>query len=113
MVEVICLNDKNRPKEIPLEDFVVEGDKYRVTHVSIQVNQPEVGGGFVIGCDLYEKPLSLDKHYPYECFRFNRFGATQENIEALIELIKDCCNLPKETNFEKILEEAGLETIER
>lgn len=111
MVKVICIDDKNRPKEIPESDWVKEGDEYRVTHVSIQVNQKE-DGGFVLGCDLYEKPLSKEKHYPYECFRFKRFGCTEENFQELIELIINCCSTSKDA-AKQLLEESELQLIEQ
>ena len=109
MVKIICINDKNRPKEIPASDWVKEGDFYHITHVSIQVNQIE-NGVPVLGCDLYEKPLSLEKHNPYECWRLSRFGADNENLIALIKLIEDCYNLPKD-DITKIIEESQLTII--
>lgn len=109
MIEVVCINDKNRPKEIPASDWVKEGEKYHITHVSIQVNQIE-NGQPVLGCDLYEKPLSLEKHKPYECWRFARFGVDQENLQALIELIQDCYNLPKD-EINTLIEESELQQI--
>jgi hypothetical protein len=110
MVKIICVNDKNRPKEIPQSDWIKEGETYHITHVSIQVNQIE-NGKPVLGCDLYEKPLSIEKHYPYECFKLWRFATDEENTKALIELIQDCYNLPKD-NVLKLIEESELSKIE-
>jgi hypothetical protein len=109
MVEVICINDKKRPKEIPANDWVVEKEKYHITHISIHVNQKE-NGGYVLGADLYEKPLSLEKHNPYECFRLARFSANQENLKLLIELIQDCYNLPK-IKIEELIKESDLQIV--
>ena len=94
MVEVSCINDKNRPKEIPESDWVKLGEKYHITHVSIQVNQLE-GGQPILGCDLYEKPLSLEKHNPFECWKLSRFSVDEKNLMVLIELMHDCYNLPR------------------
>jgi len=110
MIEVICINDKNRPKEIPESDWIKEGDNYHITHVSIQVNHLE-NGKPVLGCDLYEKPLSIEKHKPYECWRFSRFGVTEENLKALIQLIEDCYNLPKD-DINTLIEDSQLQHIE-
>ena len=107
MIEVICVDDKNRPKEIPAIDWVKEGEQYHVTHISLQVNQME-NGQVVSGCDLYEKPLSIEKHSPYECFRLSRFACTKENVEALIQMMIDCYNLPK-IEVEKLIEESELQ----
>ena len=109
MVKVTCINDKNRPKEIPASDWVTEGEKYPVTHVSIQVNQIE-GNMMVAGCDIYEKPLSLEKHNPYECFRLSRFACSKEDFELLIQLIIDCHNLDKDVAT-KLLKETELQEL--
>jgi hypothetical protein len=109
MVKVTCINDKNRPKEIPEFDWVKEGETYHVTHISLQVNQVE-GGMIVAGCDIYEKPLSLDRHTPYECFRLSRFGCSKEDLELMIQLIIDCHNLDKDIAT-KILKETELQEL--
>jgi hypothetical protein len=109
MVEVTCINDKNRPKEIPANDWVVVGEKYHITHISIQVNQKE-NGGYVLGADLYEKPLSIEKHKPYECFRLVRFAINNENLQLLIELMEDCYNLPK-IKIDELIKESELQIL--
>jgi len=109
MIPIICINDKNRPNEIPAKDWVKEGETYHVTHVSIQVNQME-NGNVVTGCDIYEKPLSFEKHAPYECFRLDRFGCTKENMEALMQLMIDCYHLPKDY-ITQLLEESELQQV--
>lgn len=109
MVEVICINEKNRPNQIPESDWVKEGEKYHITHISIQINHIE-NGQPVLGCDLYEKPLSLEKHNPFECWRLSRFGADEKNLMALIELIHNCYNLPKQ-EISNLIKESELVLI--
>jgi len=94
MIPCICIDDNNRPKEIPESDWVKKGDTYHITFISLQVNQIK-NGILVNGCDIYEKPLSIEKHNPYESFRLSRFAVTSENLEKLIELIEQCYQLPK------------------
>lgn len=110
MIPCICIDDSNRPKEIPEYDWVKKDETYHITFVTLQVNQIE-NGIPVNGCDIYEKPLSLEKHNPYESFRLSRFAVRNEDLIRLIELIEQCYQLPKEVNIEEILKEAGLQEI--
>jgi hypothetical protein len=107
MIPCICIEDNNRPKEIPESDWVKKGEPYHITFISLQVNQIE-NGIPVNGCDIYEKPLSIEKHNPYESFRLSRFSVTIQNLEKLIEMIEQCYQLPKEVNIEEVLKGAGL-----
>lgn len=110
MVKVTCINDQNKPAEIPTEDWVIAGEDYHVTHVSLQVNQLE-NGGIVLGCDLYEKPLSIEKHNPYECFRLHRFAIEEDRLHELIDLIKDCIELPNDKNIRDLIKESKLQLV--
>jgi hypothetical protein len=109
MVEVVCISDKNRPNQIPESDWVKQGDIYHITHVSIQVNHLEHGIP-IMGCDIYEKPLCLEKHNPYECWRLSRFGVDEKNLLALIELIENCYGLPKD-EINDIIEQSQLQYL--
>ena len=110
MIPCICIDDSNRPKEIPESDWVKKGENYNITFVSIHINQIEEGIP-VQGCDIYEKPLSLEKHNPYESFRLSRFGVTIQNLLKLIELMNQCYELPKDLNVEELLKKAGLQEV--
>lgn len=85
-VECICINDSNRPKEIPQSKWVKEGEKYTVIYTVTVLPQKQ------LGFHLAEIELT-DNELPYEYFLASRFGFTQENLQKLIELIKDCSEI--------------------
>ena len=82
---VICINDKNRPPEIPSSKWLSKGNEYTVIEVGKTLdNQP----GFKL------KEIQLDKsNFPYDCFSIHRFGIPQENLseadEAVQELLEE------------------------
>lgn len=83
MIECICLDDKKRPKEIPPEKWIKEGETYHVIYTVWSITSK------TLGVHLHE--ISLDECcLPYEYFDVKRFGFTQENLLLLQELIKDC-----------------------
>ena len=88
MVECICINDKNRPKEIPVDKWVKEGEKYNVIFTTIVLPQKQ------LAFHLAEIELT-EKEAPYEYFLASRFGISLEDIQKLLDLIKDC----SETDF--------------
>lgn len=68
--KAMCINDKNRPAEIPVEKWVVEEDWYTV----VKVVQMSNG---VLGFVLEEITLTED-NYPYKSFGAHRFGIPME-----------------------------------
>ena len=100
MVECICIDDSNRPKEIPINKWVKKGEKYNIIYTVRVLPQNEIG---VI---LSEIELT-DKELPYEYFLLRRFSFTEENLQKLIELIKDC----NDTDFsmDELLKQTQLE----
>ena len=88
MVEVICINDKQRPKEIPIEKWVKEGEKYNVIYTVIVLPQKQ------LAFHLSEIELT-EKEHPYEYFLSRRFAVSQDNLQKLLKLINDC----SETDF--------------
>jgi len=85
-VECICINDSNRPKEIPINKWVKKGNTYTVIFTVTVLPQKE------LGVQLAEIELT-DRELPYEYFLANRFAFTEENLKKLIELIKDCSDI--------------------
>ena len=85
-VECICINDSNRPKEIPQSKWIKEGEKYTVIYTVTVLPQKQ------LGFHLAEIELT-DNELPYEYFLASRFGFTQDNLQKLIELIKDCSEI--------------------
>ena len=100
MVECVCIDDKNRPKEIPLHKWVKEGNTYNIIYTVTVLPQKE------LGVVLSEIELT-DNELPYEYFLARRFAFTEENLKKLIELIKDC----NDTDFsmDELLKQTQLE----
>jgi hypothetical protein len=83
MIPCTCINAKNKPNDIPKSKWVKEGEQYHITYTVVCLPQN------VLAFSLYEKPLD-ETCYPYEYFISTRFGVKPEDIEALMELVKDC-----------------------
>jgi hypothetical protein len=66
-MKVVCINDKNKPKQIPFNKWIKEGEQYTVifaTPLNIQKNK--------LGYQL--KEIDLDKScFPYHYFDSSRF----------------------------------------
>lgn len=65
--KVICINDSNKPNEIPNSQWVKKGSIYTVTKVSRMLIQ-----GGIIGFELAE--INLDGCAPYKYYSAERFG---------------------------------------
>lgn len=106
-IECVCIDDKNKPKEIPGNKWVKKDDTYHVTHVFIMRNQNNIQG-----CELAEFDISM--HEPYNCYRLSRFAFTTENLLKLIEMIKDCdeLNSLEDVDIQKMVEDIKIkETV--
>lgn len=71
-MRVVCINDSNRPKQIPPEKWIVKGEIYTVistTLMNIQRNK--------LGVKLAEIELG-QSCFPYEYFDADRFAITTE-----------------------------------
>jgi len=66
-MKVLCINDKNRPNEVPESHWVKEGSVYTV----VRTCKLNIQGG-KIGYELEE--ISLDAYSPYEYFDSARFN---------------------------------------
>lgn len=83
MIECVCIDDKNKPNEIPIEKWVKEGEKYHITYIYMMTNQNNIKG-----CDLSE--IDLTGYDPYNCFKLSRFAIQLEDLQAFIELLEMC-----------------------
>ncbi len=87
MVDCICIDDSNRPKEIPESKWPIKGEKYRIHGLTIHIKQ-----SFVQGCTLMEFTLD-ETNRPYAAYRINRFAIHINDLKKLIQLSKDCNDL--------------------
>jgi len=101
MVECVCINDKDRPKEIPPHKWVKKGQMYTVIYTVTVLPQKQ------LAFHLAEIELD-DSCLPYEYFLASRFAFNLEDLEKLMQLIKDCSGiefsveeLKKQTEFEE------------
>lgn len=83
MIPAICIDASNKPNEIPKSKWLKEGEKYHVIFTTIVLPQRE------LAFDLSEIQLT-ENELPYEYFLSSRFAIRDEDIDRLMELIKDC-----------------------
>ncbi len=86
MIECICINDIGKPTVIPIDKWVVKGNKYHITHIGSTL------GTSILCVTLSEISLG-EKYYPYEGFRLDRFAFNKESAIKLLELMKKCSEL--------------------
>ena len=104
MIDCICIDDSNRPKEIPADKWIKKDEDYKITHVYIHVNQ-----GGIQGVTLYEKPLD-ESCKPYESFKLSRFAIHKDDLLAFIELCKSCAELDN-VDVMQLIEESELQLV--
>ena len=103
IVKCVCLDDSNKPKEIPDHLWVVQGTEY---HIICVYWHPRQG---VQGVDLLEIALD-DNCYPFETYQLRRFGFTQKEMEQLRELAM-LCNELDEVDVDALMEECTPQQI--
>ena len=74
-MKVICINNKNKPSKVPVEEWVKEGQIYNVKEVVPLGLQPGKYGYL-----LEELQLS-SKSFPYETYAAERFGIVTGIVE--------------------------------
>ena len=80
---VECINDGNRPKQVPAEKWIVKGQRYTViatTQMNLQRNK--------IGLKL--KEIELDQScFPYEYFDADRFKIVEPETAVAKQEIEE------------------------
>jgi hypothetical protein len=79
-MEVICINDKNRPNEVPANRWIKKDETYTVVEACKMNTQ-----GGILGFKL--KEINNDDLAPYQYFRASRF-APLGDIEELEEILE-------------------------
>lgn len=83
MIKCICINDKNRPSRVPENKWVKEGQEYTVIFTLVVLPQKTLA--------VQIDEVDLDESCrPYSFFLANRFAFRTEDLERLIEFIKEC-----------------------
>ena len=101
-VPCLCINNKNKPNEILPQNWINEGTEYTINYVYYHVNQG------IQGVTLNEvQTNSLE----YTSYRLDRFAFTQDGLNQLIELMKECTELGK-VDIMQLIEQSNLELID-
>lgn len=88
MIKCICVNDNDKPNDIPQRKWIKKGNKYNVIYSVTVLPQRQLG--------LILHEIELDNTCaPYEYFLASRFAFAEEDLAELIQMIKDC----NEINF--------------
>lgn len=85
-IRAICIDDANRPKEIPQNKWLVKDKEYHITWVFKMVNQNGIQGVSIAEHDISDC-------LPYNCYRLTRFAIHLDDILNLIELIEACTGM--------------------
>jgi len=75
-MKVICINDKNRPNEVPMNRWVKKGEEYTIIAVTFLTIQN------TYGCKIAE--INNDDLFPYQFFALDRFAISKSEIEEAI-----------------------------
>ncbi len=103
-IKLVCLDDRNIPIGVPKSKYVKEGNEYTLLFIYWMPNQK------CQGFELAEIEFGEDCG-KYICYRGNRFGIRAEDLEAFLQMCKDCSQLD-DLNIEQVLEETELQLIE-
>lgn len=86
MIKALCVDDTKRPDEVSIEKWVTANKSYHITHVHKMVHQNGIFG-------VTLKEISLEDNSKYTCFRADRFGIAEKDIEAFWKLAIECGEL--------------------
>lgn len=85
-LKVVCVNDTNRPNEIPLNRWVKKDEHYTI----VNITKMNMQGG-ILGCEIAE--INNSDLFPYTHFGLHRFRIlTNDDVMAeksVEELLKD------------------------
>lgn len=77
-VRVICIDDRHRPNEVPVNRWVKKGEMYHV----IEISRMNMQGG-AYGCKLAE--INNDDLFPFQYFRLERFAVPEDDGSSIEE----------------------------
>ena len=102
-IRCVCINDNNKPKEIPISKWIKKDSEYHITHIYWHIQQK------IQGFELAEIFLD-DNCLPYQSFAANRFAIYKEDINKLEQMLKDCTSL-NDIDINNLIEELNLELV--
>lgn len=97
MIRCLCIDDSNRPSEIPESKWVKMGQQYSIVFAIVVLPQRELG--------LQLDEIDLDEScHPYYYFLAKRFAFRLEDLDELINFIEQCGQVNLSIN--EIMEQA-------
>lgn len=96
----ICINDKDKPNEVPSSKWVIKDNIYHITEIS---NHPLQGG--IHGCKLQE--VNLNGCSPIEYYKLSRFAIFEDDLDKFLELLKACTEL-NDIDIDEIIKQTEL-----
>ena len=100
-IKAVCIDDKNKPSEIPENKWIKKNEEYTIIHVTVHTNQNSIQG-----VTLAE--ITLDGSCaPYEAYKLKRFAIRLTDLQELIDLMLNCTELNEVDIRELIEEEVG------
>lgn len=76
-MKVICIDDKNRPNEIPTSRWIKKGQEYTIIKIAYMTQQG------IYGCQLEE--IDNSDLFPWSWFALSRFAVTKEEVLKLVK----------------------------
>jgi hypothetical protein len=101
MCRLICINDANRPKEIPKKKWITRDQEYTCIWITIHPDQGNIQGVMLAEITLDETCA------PYETYKLSRFGIHVDDLEDFIALAKECSGFNSDT-IKEIIEQENL-----
>ena len=98
MIECICINDSGRPPRIPLSKWPKKGEKYHIIFARMLMPQRTLG--------VWLDEITLGEEcLPYEYFLGKRFSISMQDLEALLELIRETSDVY--TSIQELQKQTG------
>ena len=107
-LKLLCVDDTNKPFEIPTNKWVKKGEWYHPSRIFVHVEQ-----GYIQGVEVEEIELDESNH-PYESYKLTRFACPMTLFPLLIKLVRDCSELNGTTEeLKDIFEKEIIKQVEQ
>jgi len=109
-IKAMCIDDTNKPKEIPENYWVKKGSLYTIIDIRQILRQ-----NHILGVELDEIDLMKLENCEYKYFRLSRFAINIDDLPKLKELIEQSRELAELDGIDilKLIEEQSeiIETV--